>query len=86
MGKIKMVEYKPGVEKVITRDSLIILAIVYSLRENNKVVVEKKFDYSKYEDRKELGALSFWAYKNHCSIETIAMSDAEAEMEEVKND
>lgn len=79
-----MVEYKPGVEKIITRDSLMIMAIVYSLRENDKVVVEKKFDYSKYEDRKELGALSFWAYKHHCSIETIAMVDAEAEVENGK--
>jgi len=77
-----MVDYKPGAEKVITRDSLMIMAIVYSLRENDKVVVEKKFDYSKYEDRKELGALSFWAYKNHCSIETIAMIDAEAETQQ----
>ena len=80
-----MVEYKPGAERIITRDSLIIMAIVYSLRENDKVVVEKKFDYSKYEDRKELGALSFWAYKNHCSIETIALTDAEAEIEEGKS-
>ena len=76
-----MVEYKPGIEKVITRDKLMILAIVYSLREKDKVVVEKKFDYSKYEDRKALGALSYWCYKNHCSIETIAMDDAEAEVE-----
>lgn len=80
-----MVEYKPGAERIITRDSLMIMAIVYSLRENDKVVVEKKFDYSKYEDRKELGALSFWCYKNHCSIETIALTDAEAEIEEGKS-
>lgn len=79
-----MVEYKPGIEKVITRDKLMIMAIVYSLRENDKVVVEKKFDYSKFEDRRELGALSFWAYRNHCSVETIAMIDAEAETEEGK--
>lgn len=79
-----MVEYKPGAEKIITRDSLMIMALVYSLREDDKLVVEKKFDYSKYEDRKALGELSFWAYKNHCSVETIAMSDAEAEVENEK--
>ncbi len=77
-----MVDYKPGAEKIITRDSLMIMAIVYSLREDDKVVVEKKFDYSRYEDRKALGELSFWAYKNHCSVETIAMTDAEAETKE----
>lgn len=77
-----MVEYKPGVENIIVRDKLIILAIVYSLLENNKVVEEKIFNYSDYNDRKALGALSYWAYKNHCSIETIAMVDAEAEVVE----
>lgn len=79
-----MVEYKPGVENIIVRDKLMILAIVYSLLENNKVVEEKTFNYSDYEDRKKLGALSYWAYKNHCSIETIAMVDAEAETVENK--
>lgn len=79
-----MVEYKQGIEQTIQRDKLMIMAIVYSLRENDKVVVEKKFNYSSFEDRKALGALSFWAYKNHCSIETIALADAEAETE-VKN-
>lgn len=75
-----MVEYRPGAEKIITRDKLMIMAIVYSLKENDKVVAEKVFNYSDYEDRKALGALSYWAYKNHCSIETIAMVDAEAEV------
>ena len=75
-----MVEYKDGVEAAPIRDKFMILAIVYSLRENDKVVVEKQFDYSSFEDRKKLGALSFWAYRNHCSVETIAMVDAEAEI------
>lgn len=74
-----MVEYKEGAEAVITRDKLMILVIIYSLRENDKVVVEKKLNYSSFEDRKQLGKLSYWAYKNHCSIETIALSDAEGE-------
>lgn len=76
-----MVTYKDGIEAVPVKRKLPILAIVYSLRENDKVVVEKRFDYSKFEDRKSLGALSFWAYQNHCSIETLAIVDAEAEME-----
>lgn len=74
-----MVEYRPGLENVVTRDKLMIMAIVYSLKEDDKVVAEKVFNYSSFEDRKALGALSYWAYKNHCSIETIAMIDAEAE-------
>jgi hypothetical protein len=76
-----MVEYKEGAENVPIRHNLPILAIVYSLRENDKVVIEKRFNYSNFEDRKALGALSFWAYSNHCSIETIALVDAEAEGE-----
>lgn len=74
-----MVEYKEGAEKAPVQHILPILAIVYSLRENDKVVVEKRFNYSNFEDRKALGALSYWAYTNHCSIETIAIADAEAE-------
>ena len=78
---IKMVEYKDGAEKAPIQRSLPILAIVYSLRENDKIVVEKRFNYSNFEDRKALGALSFWAFSNHCSIEAIAVIDAEAEIE-----
>jgi len=73
-----MVEYKEGYENAPIQHNLPILAIVYSLRENDKVVVEKRFNYSNYEDRKALGKLSFWAYSNHCSIETVAIVDAEA--------
>ena len=76
-----MVEYKEGVENAPPKHNLPILAIVYSLRENDKVVVEKRFNYSNFEDRKALGKLSFWAYSNHCSIETVALVDAEAVIE-----
>lgn len=75
-----MVEYKPGAENSPVQHNLPILAIVYSLRENDKVVVEKRFNYSNFEDRKALGKLSYWAYSNHCSIETIAIIDAEVEI------
>lgn len=74
-----MVEYKEGAENKPIQQVLPIIAIVYSLKENDKVVVEKRFNYSSYEDRKALGALSYWAYTNCCSIETIAVVDAEAE-------
>ncbi len=74
-----MVEYKEGAENAPVQHNLPILAIVYSLRENDKVVVEKRFNYSNFEDRKALGKLSYWCYQNHCSIETIALSDAEGE-------
>lgn len=79
-----MVEYKEGAERTPVQHNLPILAIVYSLREDDKVVVEKRFNYSNFEDRKKLGQLSFWAYCNHCSIETIALSDAEADTVETK--
>ena len=75
-----MVEYKEGAETAPIKHSLPILVIIYSLREDDKVVVEKRLNYSNYEDRKKLGELSFWAYSNHCSIETLAISDAEGEV------
>lgn len=74
-----MVEYKDGVENAPIQHNLPILAIVYDLRNKDAVVVEKRFNYSNFEDRKLLGKLSYWAYSNHCSIETIAVIDAEAE-------
>ena len=74
-----MVEYKDGAEAAPIKHKLPILVIIYSLREDDKVVVEKRLNYSNYEDRKQLGALSYWAYSNHCSIETLAMTDAEGE-------
>lgn len=80
-----MVEYKEGAENSPVQQVLPILAIVYSLREGDKVVVEKRFNYANFEDRKALGKLSYWAYSNHCSIETIAVIDAEAETTENEN-
>ena len=72
-----MVEYKEGAENVPAQRNLPILVLVYSLREDEKVVIEKTINYSNYEDRKWLGRISFWAYSNHCSVETMAMPDAE---------
>ena len=79
-----MVEYKDGAEAVPVKHKLPILVIIYSLREDDKVVVEKRLNYSNYEDRKILGQLSFWAYSNHCSVETMAVTDANAEIENGK--
>ena len=79
-----MVEYKPGAERLPVKQSLPILVIVYSLREDDKVVIEKMINYSDYEDRKWLGMISFWAYSNHCSVETMAVNDANAEAEDGK--
>ncbi len=74
-----MVEYKEGAENVPAQHVLPVWVYVYSLREADKVVIEKKINYSNYEDRKWLGKISFWAYSNHCSVETMAVVDAEAE-------
>jgi hypothetical protein len=74
-----MVDYREGAEFAPVKHSLPILVIVYSLRENDKVVIEKTINYSDADDRKWLGKISFWAYSNKCSVETMAMIDAEAE-------
>lgn len=76
------IKYQEGAENAPVQHNLPILAIVYDLRDGDKVVVEKRFNYSNFDDRKALGKLSFWAYSNHCSIETIAVVDAEAEIME----
>jgi hypothetical protein len=77
-----MIEYKRGIENVPLKEvnkNLPILVIIYDLRNNDNVVTEVRLNYGDYEERKYLGRLSFWALTNHCSIETIAIIDAEAE-------
>ena len=78
-----MIEYKRGIENVPLKEvnkNLPILVIIYDLRNNDNVVTEVRLNYGDYEERKYLGRLSFWALTNHCSIETIAITDAEAEI------
>lgn len=78
-----MVEYRKGVENIPLREinkSMPILVIVYDLQNGDKVIEEKRLNYGDVEDRKWLGRISFWAFQNHCSVETIAIVDAEAEM------
>ena len=80
-----MVEYRQGAENVPLKEinkTLQILVIVYDLRNDDKPLVEKRIDYGNYEDRKWLGRLSYWAYSNHCSVETMAVTDAEAEVKQ----
>jgi hypothetical protein len=75
-----MVEYRRGVENVPLRNvnnSCPILVIVYDLKNDDKPIIEKRMEYSDPEDRKWLGRISFWAYSNNCSVETIAIADAE---------
>ncbi len=78
-----MVEYRKGAENIPLREinkNLPIMVIVYDLRNDDKVVEEKRLNYGDAEDRKWLGRISFWALTNHCSVETIAIVDAEAEI------
>lgn len=77
-----MVEYRKGEENIPLRqvnNSLPALIIVYDLRNGDSPIVEKRIDFSNPEDRKWLGRISFWAMTHHCSVETLAIVDAEAE-------
>lgn len=76
--------YRPGAEAVPLREvnkHLPTLVIVYDLRNQDAPLVEKRINYGDAEDRKWLGRISFWALTNHCSVETIAIADAEAEVQ-----
>ncbi len=78
-----MIEYRKGAENIPLREinkNLPIMVIVYDLRNDDKIVEEKRLNYGDAEDRKWLGRISFWALTNHCSVETIAIVDAEAEI------
>jgi hypothetical protein len=77
-----MVEYRKGAENVPLREinkNMPALVIVYDLRHDDKPLEEKRINYGDVEDRKWLGRITFWALTNHCSVETIAIVDAEAE-------
>jgi len=78
-----MSKYRRGAENVPLREinkNMPVLVIVYDLRNNDAVVEEKRINYGDAEDRKWLGRITFWAVTNHCSVETIAVVDAEAEI------
>jgi len=78
-----MVNYRSGAENIPLQHinkEMPILVIVYDLRNNDSVVTEKRINYGDAEERKWLGRISFWAFQNHCSVETIALADAEAEI------
>jgi len=80
-----MVQYRKGAENIPLQHinkNMPILVIVYDLRNNDTVVEEKRINYGDAEERKWLGRISFWAFQNHCSVETIALVDAEAEIRE----
>ena len=75
-----MAEYRKGAENVPLREvnkNLPILVVVYDLRNDDRVVEEKRLNYGNADDRKWLGRISFWALTNHCSVETMAIVDAE---------
>ena len=83
-----MVEYRKGVENVPLRqvnNSCPALVIVYDLRNGDNPVVQNRVDFSNPEDRKWIGRITFWAMSNHCSVETMAIVDAEAETVKVKD-
>jgi hypothetical protein len=81
--KTGMLKYRPGEENIplksIQKEPILALVLVYNLLDNDALIVEKKINYSDFEDRKWLGRITHYALTNHCSVETIAVSDAEAD-------
>lgn len=85
-----MSTYRPGAEKVPQRginfnDARPIMVMIYDLSvsdDQDALVIEERLDYSKFDDRKRLGQLTFWAITNHHSVETIALEDAAPPLEQ----
>lgn len=77
-----MIEYRKGAENVPLREinkNMPILVLIYNLK-TDELVEEKRINYGDVEERKWLGRMSFWAYNNHCSVETLSIVDAEPEI------
>lgn len=69
--------YRKGAENVPLQNInkvMPILVLVYDLR-TDELVEEKRINYGDADERKWLGRISFWAFTNHCSVETYAISD-----------
>lgn len=78
-----MAEYKEGIENIPIIRDLPIFVMIHDLKKD-EVIQEIRLNYNDHEDRKRLGRLTFWAINNHCTVETIAIVDAEAELENGK--
>ena len=77
----ELFKYRPGSEKVPQRgidfnDPRLILVIMRRISDDG-VVAEERLDYSKSDDRKRLGQLTFWAITNHHSVTTMLLSDVD---------
>lgn len=82
-----MVRYSQGAENVPLPNinkNLPILVLIYNLKNNDELVTELRLNYGNQDDRKHLGRITYWALTNHCTVETIAMSDAEPKEENGK--
>lgn len=83
-------KYRPGEENIplkeIQKAPILALVLVYNLLDNDALVVEKKINYSDFEDRKWLGRITHYALTNHCSVETMAVVDAEVATSEPKGE
>lgn len=76
-----MIPYRRGAENIPLKDinkDMPILVLVYDLK-TDKLVEEKRINYGNAEERRYLGRISFWAFTNHCSVETYAISDIDLE-------
>lgn len=61
-----------------------VYVFVIDLVNNDDIVYQIELDYANYADRKRLGRLTAWAVMHGHSVETMAKSDAEPEIN--KND
>ena len=72
-------KYRAGVENLPLRQintHCPIIVIVTDLS-TDEIVSTIELDYAKFDDRKHLGRLSFWAISNKHSVETMAKSDVD---------
>lgn len=73
--------YRKGVENIPLQEINKSCPITIYVIDNttDKTVETKQLDYGKAEDRKYLGRISFWAFSNNHTIETIATKDIKPE-------
>ena len=54
-----------------------VAVFIYNLKKDDEIIDCREIDYANREDRAWIGKVSYWAWTNGYSVETMSLADAE---------
>ena len=71
--------YKKGIEQIPIREIITTFPIIIFIvrLEDDEIIDQVEIDYSKIEDKKNLGKLTYWALTNGYSLEMMNKKDVD---------